>query len=392
MAPDSVAPRLSQPRWWPESWDSKWWSSCTTRYGSFGRLRPSAVPSPPCSVLTIGSTSMGWNWSRQEGSGKWYSTRFGQCLGIEGVKVVNRMRQRFDGHRGRPFLVEALQLQPIVGGDAVLAEAIAESSVVASYDSGASIIEESASDNDLYFILAGVASIRVSGREIAVRTASQHVGEMALLDPGQPRSAAAVADGEVVAARISAGTLAELADANPMLWRNVARVLSERLRQRNRFVPPANPRPVLFVGCSVEALPIGRAIQSSLEHDPILVRVWTDDTFKASHFPVESLERELTKVDFAALVLSPDDTVTSRDSTEEAPRDNLVFELGLFMGALGHSRTFLLHPRGSGIKIPTDLLGFTPLTYQTSSDGPTSVSVASACEDIRSAILASGPR
>ena len=302
------------------------------------------------------------------------------------------MLQRFDGQQGRLFLVEALQLQPIVGGDVVLAEAIAESTEVALYDSGANIIEESASDNDLYFILAGVASIRVSGREIAVRTAGQHVGEMAILDPGQPRSAAAVADGEVVTARIPAVALAELADANPRLWRNVARVLSERLRQRNRFVTPANPRPVLFVGCSVEALPIGRVIQSALEHDPIGVRVWTDDTFKASQFPVESLEQELAKVDFAALVLSPDDTIVSRDSAAEAPRDNLVFELGLFMGALGHSRTFLLQPRGSEIKIPTDLLGFTPLTYQTSSDGPTSVSVASACEDMRSAILATGPR
>ena len=217
---------------------------------------------------------------------------------------------------------------------------------------------------------------------------------MALLDLGQPRSASAVADGEVVAARISASGFAGLADANPRLWRNVARVLAERLRQRNRFVPPVNPRPVLFVGCSTEALPIGRAIQSALEHDPIVVRVWTDDTFRASQFPVESLERELAKVDFAALVLSPDDTVISRDSETQAPRDNLVFELGLCMGALGHSRTFLLHPRGSDIKIPTDLAGFTPLTYQTGPDVPNSVAMATAtaCEELRAAILSSGPR
>ena len=289
-------------------------------------------------------------------------------------------------------MVEALQLQPIVGGDAVLAKAIAECSEVALHDSGASIIEESASDSDLYFILSGVASILVSGREVAVRSAGQHIGEMALLDPGQPRSAAAVADGDVVAARVTASAFARLADDNPRLWRNVARVLADRHRQRNRFVPPANPRPVLFVGCSVEALPFGRAIQSALEHDPILVRVWTDDTFKASQFPVESLEKELVKVDFAALVLSPDDTVISRDSAAEVPRDNLVFELGLFMGALGHFRTFLLHPRGSNIKIPTDLLGFTPLTYETSSDGSTPASVASVCEEMRSAIIVSGPR
>ena len=302
------------------------------------------------------------------------------------------MLQRFCRPDGRIHLVEALEIQPIAGGDTAIAKAISGCVEVASFKPDSSIIEESASDNDLYFILAGVVSIRVSGREIAVRTAGQHVGEMALLDPGQPRSAAAVADGEVVAARISASDFAGLADANPRLWRNVARMLAERLRQRNRFVTPANPRPVLFVGCLTETLPIGRAIQSALEHDPIVVRVWSDDTFKASQFPVESLERELAKVDFAALVLSPDDTVISRDSAVEAPRDNLVFELGLFMGALGHSRTFLLHPRGSGIKIPTDLSGFTPLTYQTGSDVLNSVAVASACEEMRAAILSSGPR
>ena len=268
------------------------------------------------------------------------------------------MLQRFCGPNGHTHLVEALEIQPIISGDRAIAEAISEYVDVESFEPGSGVIEESAPDNDLYFILAGIVSIRVSGREIAVRAAGQHVGDMALLDPGRPRSAVAVAEGEVVVARITAPAFTALADANPRLWRNIARVLAERLRQRNRFVAPANPRPVLFVGCSTESLSIARAIQSALEHDPILVRVWTEDTFKASQFQVESLERELARVDFAALVLSPDDTVISRDSEVPAPRDNLVFELGLFMGALGHSRTFLLHPRGSDIQDTFGPCGF----------------------------------
>ena len=129
-----------------------------------------------------------------------------------------------------------------------------------------------------------------------------------------------MADGEVVTGRITSSAFTVLADANPRMWRNVARVLAERLRQRNRFVSPANPRPVMFVGCSTESLVIGRAIQSALEHDPIVVRVWTDDTFKASRFSVESLDLEVAKVDFAALALSLDDTVIIRDSEALAPR------------------------------------------------------------------------
>ena len=136
------------------------------------------------------------------------------------------MLQRFSGPDGHIHLVEALEVQSIAGGDTAIARAISGCVEVASFQAGSSIIEESAPDNDLYFILAGVVSIRVSGREIAVRTAGQHVGEMALLDHGQPRSASAVADGEVVAARISASGFAALADANPRLWQQDKRTIA----------------------------------------------------------------------------------------------------------------------------------------------------------------------
>ena len=61
--------------------------------------------------------------------------------------------KRFDGLNGRRFPLEALQIQPILVGDVVLAKSIAEACEVASFDPGGSFIEESASDNDLYFIL-----------------------------------------------------------------------------------------------------------------------------------------------------------------------------------------------------------------------------------------------
>ena len=68
--------------------------------------------------------------------------------------------------------------------------------------------------------------------------------------------------------------------------------------------------------------------------------------------------------DFAVLVLAADDVTVSRGSRKAAPRDNTVFELGLFMGALSQTRTYIVAPRPLDIKIPTDLLGVTLLTYQ----------------------------
>ena len=301
------------------------------------------------------------------------------------------MLKRFDGPEGQWFLIEALQTQPIIGGSQGLAEAIAASSKVEYFRHGEPIIEEYGADNDLYLILTGTVSIRVLGREIAVRTDGQQIGEMALVDPGQPRSASAVAVGEVVVARLAAPEFVRLADSNPGLWKNVARILAARLRQRNRFIKPVNQRPVLFIGCSGESLHIGRAIQSALDHDPIVVKLWTDGVFRASTFPMESLERELPKVDFAVLVLSPDDTLVSRGTASDAPRDNLLLELGLFMGALGRHRTFILCPRGHDLKIPSDIWGIIPLQYRTEPETDPKTAVAAACNEIREQILQAGP-
>jgi hypothetical protein len=44
-----------------------------------------------------------------------------------------------------------------------------------------------------------------------------------------------------------------------------------------------------------------------------------------------------------------------------SPRDNVVFEAGLFGGALGMRRTFILHAKDA--KLPTDLLGLTVVRY-----------------------------
>src|SRR4029078_10475109 len=46
---------------------------------------------------------------------------------------------------------------------------------------------------------------------------------------------------------------------------------------------------------------------------------------------------------------------------QDAPRDNVVFEAGLFGGALGMRREVILHTRGA--KLPTDLLGLTTIRY-----------------------------
>lgn len=97
------------------------------------------------------------------------------------------------------------------------------------------------------------------------------------------------------------------------------------------------------------------------ETDPT---VWTQGVFRPSSQTLSDLVREARETDFAAFIFAPDDIVTVRGETTHVVRDNVLFELGLFIGALGVERCFLVTPRNSEpLKLPSDLLGVTPLRY-----------------------------
>ncbi|WP_319526657.1 TIR domain-containing protein [uncultured Desulfosarcina sp.] len=293
------------------------------------------------------------------------------------------MITRFQGKEGKRRLVDALRRQQIICGDETVANAIADAGEITEYASGKTIIQNCGSDSDLYFLLAGSVDIIVNQRVVASRVSGQHIGEMALLDPSALRCADVVAKETVVACTVSEPIYTRIAEKAPILWRHIAIELADRLRQRNRLVIAPNSRPHLFIGSSVESLNVARAIQVGLEHDDVTIKVWTDGVFGASTFPIESLENEIRTADFGLLVLSPDDHVISRGTTQSAPRDNVVFELGMCIGALTRIRSFLVHPRGVDLRIPTDLLGLTPLTYAVGPDGDLDAAMGSVCELLR---------
>ena len=210
---------------------------------------------------------------------------------------------------------------------------------------------------------------------------------MALIDPMAPRSATVVAQQATVVARVSEKNFTTVANNHPELWRRIAVQLAERLRQRSRFIKEPNPQPHIFIGSSRESLELAEKIQVGLSSEPVSVFVWTDDIFVASKISIEALEAELIKADFAILVLAPDDRVFSRGHDSDAPRDNVIFELGLFMGALTRQRTFFVKPRGKDIKIPSDLFGVTPLEYD-----PMVTALDAVCSAIRKLVHGSGPK
>src|SRR5688572_28905440 len=125
-------------------------------------------------------------------------------------------------------------------------------------------------------------------------------------------------------------------------------------------------KPCIFLGSSGKQADLLEALTRGLE-DIARVEPWTT-SFNPGTTTLERLVELAHEVDFAAFIFAHDDWTTNSPAASDpmeagqaAPRDNVVFEAGLFGGTLGMRRTFILHASGS--KLPSDLLGLTTVRY-----------------------------
>jgi hypothetical protein len=124
-------------------------------------------------------------------------------------------------------------------------------------------------------------------------------------------------------------------------------------------------KPRMFLGSSGKQAKLLQALTRGLE-EVANVEPWTT-SFNPGTTTLERLVELAQEVDFAAFVFAQDDWTSANtaspnpESGQASPRDNVVFEAGLFGGTLGMRRTFILHANGS--KLPTDLLGLTSIRY-----------------------------
>jgi CRP/FNR family transcriptional regulator, cyclic AMP receptor protein len=282
----------------------------------------------------------------------------------------SNMLQRFQGRQGRRARVEVLRAHAAIlqHGDAI-AENVADRATLRELAQGDVLIRQDEADDDLFFVLSGTFRVFVNGREVAERGVGQHLGEMAIIDPSLRRTATVAASGPSVVAKISGREYLALANKHPKIWRATAQELCRRLDARKKFHVTPNETPRVFLGSSRESLPVVEAFKTAIEGVArsrpleLTVTAWSDGVFTASRSAIEALEVQLRLCDFAVLIAGKDDKIRSRGKQKDAPRDNVLFELGLFMGALSRLRTFLLVPRGVDLKIPSDLLGQTPMQF-----------------------------
>jgi hypothetical protein len=149
-------------------------------------------------------------------------------------------------------------------------------------------------------------------------------------------------------------------------------------------------KPRIFLGSSGKQAKLLQALTRGLE-DVAHVEPWTT-SFNPGTTTLERLLELTREVDFAAFVFARDDWTTHSapaadpaGAGQASPRDNVVFEAGLFGGVLGMRRTFILH--ASGAKLPSDLLGLTCVRYD---DGTTASEIKAVNQKLRKAIEIEG--
>jgi hypothetical protein len=151
-------------------------------------------------------------------------------------------------------------------------------------------------------------------------------------------------------------------------------------------------RPTVFVGTSTPALSIAKELKRGLSTVANVV-VW-DTAFDAGTWLLGGILNRAQQSDFGVFVIREDDTTRIKNTVYRTVRDNVLFEAGVFMGALGPERTILLWPsarESKKLRLPTDLEGLLRETYTPQRAHESKPDIRSALESIRKRVASMGP-
>lgn len=127
----------------------------------------------------------------------------------------------------------------------------------------------------------------------------------------------------------------------------------------------------LFIGSSGEHVAICQKIKERIEatcSDWLEVDIWKGSgIFVLNKGTLEALAQAAREFDYGVFVAAPDDCLFKRRKAMKVTRDNVLFEAGLFMGALGLSRTFIV--ASSKVSLPSDFNGSTVIMYKGAEPG-----------------------
>lgn len=124
----------------------------------------------------------------------------------------------------------------------------------------------------------------------------------------------------------------------------------------------------IFIGSSTEEIDLANAAKTILEFEKDFeVTIWNEEVWEKAVFRLNNnylndLIRATLQFDFGVLIGTTDDKVEFRDVEVLQPRDNILFELGLFIGRLGlNNCAFLIDKE---IKILSDIKGISLARFE----------------------------
>ncbi len=149
--------------------------------------------------------------------------------------------------------------------------------------------------------------------------------------------------------------------------------------------PTASRKPKVFIGSSKEGRRVAEYVQLDMGDD-VEATLWSQGVFGLSASAMESLEQATRDNEFAILVITADDPGEKRGRPGMTPRDNVVLELGLFIGALGRKRTFVVCQKDPRLEIPSDLAGITVAFFSAREDNNWEAALGPICTRLKTEI------
>lgn len=146
------------------------------------------------------------------------------------------------------------------------------------------------------------------------------------------------------------------------------------------LLSPSKPR--LLVGSTAEGRPIAELVRAGLR-EAADVTLWSRGTFDPPSHAGGGILEAAREYDFAAFVV-PSDELASRGPSGKKPQaEGILLALGVFLGALGRTRTFIVTSTEATIDLPSELRGVTLAAYRPGPAGITPASLACACAIVR---------
>jgi len=142
-------------------------------------------------------------------------------------------------------------------------------------------------------------------------------------------------------------------------------------------------KPRIFIGSSSEGYSIAEIVSDSLDDVAECIR-WKN-IFELNKSNYENLSDQIALFDYAILIATAEDVTISRKRKLASPRDNILFEFGLFAGGLGRSKVFYMVEKDS--KIPSDLYGISLPSFSKKGTRNHHASIERASKEIKKQII-----